>query len=74
MDINDLESAINSTKNKEKKEEEPQMSSEQEIGFHKGSLNTLLTERKELIKIVGNIEGIIQAHVKRLKELGVEIK
>jgi len=52
----------------------PQMSAEEEIGFHKGALNTLVAERNELIKMIGNVEAIIQAHVGRLKELGVEIK
>ena len=45
----------------------------EEIGFHKGSLNTLAAERNELIKMIGNVEAIMQAHMKRLKELGVEI-
>jgi len=50
------------------------MSSEEEIGFHKGALNTLVAERNELIKMIGNVEAIIQAHIKRLKELGVDVK
>lgn len=77
MDANDLESAINSAKNSEEesnKIESSKMSPEQEIGFHKGALNTLVAERTELIKIIGNIEGIMQAHIKRLKNLGIEIK
>lgn len=46
----------------------------EEIGFHKGSLNTLAAERGELIKMVQNVEAILQAHLKRLEELGVKIK
>jgi len=49
------------------------MPKEEEIGFHKGSLNTLAAERNELIKMVANVEGIMQAHLKRLEELGVKI-
>jgi len=55
--------------------EQPQidMPKEEEIGFHKGSLNTLVAERNELIKMVANVEAIMQAHIKRLQELGVKI-
>jgi len=52
----------------------PMMSAEEEAGFHKGALNTLVSERNELVKMVGNVEAIMQAHIKRLKELGVDIK
>ena len=64
-----LEKALSS---KEKKA--PQMSKEMEIGFHQGTLNTLVAERNELIKLVQNIEMIMQAHLKRLEELGVKIQ
>jgi hypothetical protein len=79
MDVDDLESAINSAKKESmpeaaKEAEAPKMSSEQEIGFHKGALNTLIAERNELVKMVGNVEAIMQAHISRLKELGVDIK
>ena len=70
-----LEKALNSVI-EEKKESENQlgkMTKEEEIGFHKGSLNTLAAERNELIKMIGNVEAIMQAHMKRLKELGAEI-
>ncbi len=49
------------------------MSKEEEISFHKGSLNTLVAERNELVKIIVNVEAIMQAHLKRLEELGVKI-
>jgi len=79
MDVNDLESAINTAKNEaapaaEAEAEAPKMSEEQEAGFHKGALNTLVAERNELVKMVGNVEAIMQAHISRLKELGVDIK
>ena len=60
----------------DKKEERkiPEMSKEMEIGFHQGSLNTLLNERNELIRIIQSVEAVMQAHLKRLEELGVKIR
>lgn len=70
MEINnnkeDLEKALS--------KETPQISKEEEIGFHKGALNTLVAERNELIKMIANIEAIMQAHLKRLGELGIKIQ
>jgi hypothetical protein len=60
-----------------KKEEEPkkvEMSKEEEIGFHKGALNTLANERHELVKMAQTVEQIMQAHIKRLEELGVKME
>lgn len=51
-----------------------QMSRDEEIGFHKGAVNTLMAERAELLKMVQNVEGIASMHAKRLKELGVDLK
>jgi hypothetical protein len=50
------------------------MSIDEEIGVHKGSLNTLAAERMELAKMMQNVEAIMQAHLKRLEELGVKIE
>jgi len=52
----------------------PQISKDEEIGFHKGALNTLANERNELFKMMQNVEAIMQAHLKRLEELGIKIK
>ncbi|MDP2672331.1 MAG: hypothetical protein Q8O84_00780 [Nanoarchaeota archaeon] len=58
-----------------KKSDEPQkMSKEQEIAFHQGALNTLVNERNEFFKIIQNVEGVMQAHIKRLEGLGVKIQ
>lgn len=54
-------------------EKEPKMSKEIEIGFHQGALNTLVNERNELFKMIQNVESVMQAHMKRLEELGVKI-
>lgn len=79
MEINkdSLENALNSNSlptKTEVQQESPQMNPQEEIGFHKGSLNTLVAERNELFKMIQNVEAIMQAHLKRLQELGVKIQ
>ena len=77
MEINEknLEKALSDLdEGKPQLNEQPQISKDEEIGFHKGALNTLVAERNELIKIIGNVEAIIQGHLKRLEELGVKIQ
>ena len=54
-------------------EKEEQMSKEEQIGFHKGSLNTLVKEREELVKIVNVVTQLMNMHVKALKDLGVDL-
>jgi len=61
----DLEKAL--------KKEPVKISKEEEIGYHKGSLNTLANERNELVKMIQMVESIMQAHIQRLEELGVKI-
>jgi hypothetical protein len=70
IDKENLEKALGNTE----KERKIQMPREMELGFHQGSLNTLVNERNELIKLIQQIERVMQAHVKRLEELGVKIK
>lgn len=76
---NNLEKALsglveNNEKPVVKEESQPKMNPQEEIGFHKGALNTLSAERNELVKMVSNVEAIMQAHLKRLEELGVKIQ
>lgn len=47
---------------------------QEQIGFHKGSLSTLVKERQELLRIVKITEELIQAHTKALKDLGVDLE
>ncbi|MBI2045464.1 hypothetical protein HYT23_05370 [Candidatus Pacearchaeota archaeon] len=54
-------------------EKTPKMSKEEEIGYHKGAVNTLLNERNELVRIIGIVEALAQTHLKRLEQLGVKI-
>jgi len=74
MDINkdNLEKALSGKK--AEKVEAPKMSKEMEIGFHQGALNTLAAERIELIRIVQNVEKIMQMHLSRLEELGIKFE
>ena len=53
---------------------EEKMSKEELIGFHKGSLNTLGNERNELGKMISIVDQLIQAHVKALKDLGIDLE
>lgn len=54
--------------------EEQQMSKEEQIGFHKGSLSTLSKEREELARILGIVEQLMQMHINGLKEMGVDLE
>ncbi len=47
---------------------------ESEISFHEGALNTLAAERTELLRIVQNVEKIMQLHLSRLSEIGVNFE
>jgi thiaminase len=51
-----------------------EMSKEEQIGFHKGSLSTLSKEREEFSKILNVVEQLMQMHIKALKELGVDLQ
>ena len=50
------------------------MANEEKIGFHKGALTTLAKEREELIRIISITEQLIQAHLKGLKDLGIDLE
>jgi len=50
------------------------MTKEEQIGFHKGSLTTLIKEKQELERLLTIVNTLLQAHVKALKDLGVDIE
>ncbi|MBR9689667.1 MAG: hypothetical protein GOV01_02105 [Candidatus Altiarchaeota archaeon] len=50
-----------------------QMSKDEQIGFHKGALTTLIKERQELSRIIDIVNQLIGAHIKSLGELGVKL-
>lgn len=47
---------------------------QEQVGFHKGALTTLANERKELVRILQIVEQLMQAHIKALKELGIDLE
>lgn len=49
-------------------------SKDEQIGFHKGALGTLVKEREELARILGIVEQLMQMHIASLKELGVDLE
>ncbi len=50
------------------------MVKDEQIGFHKGSLTTLIKEKQELERLIIIVNTLIQAHVKALKDLGIDIE
>jgi len=50
------------------------MANEEQVGFHKGSLTTLAKERQELMRMLQIVEQLMQAHLKALKDLGVDLE
>lgn len=52
----------------------PPMSKDEQVGYHKGALGTLVAERNELVKIVQITEQLMQAHIQELEKLGVKIQ
>lgn len=46
---------------------------DEQVGFHKGSITTLVKERDELMKLLRIVDTLLRAHVEALKKLGVDI-
>jgi hypothetical protein len=53
---------------------EKKPSKQEQIGYHKGALNTLAAERAELLKIVNITESLMKAHIQELEKLGVKLE
>ena len=53
---------------------EAKTSKDEQVGFHKGALTTLANERNELVRILQIVEQLMQAHIKALKEQGVDLE
>ena len=47
---------------------------DEQVGFHKGALATLVKEREEMQKILAIVEQLMQMHIKALKDLGVDLE
>ncbi|MBR9680205.1 MAG: hypothetical protein GOU98_00055 [Candidatus Altiarchaeota archaeon] len=50
-----------------------EMNKDETIGFHKGSLTTLLKERQELARMIQIVDQLITAHAKSLEQMGVKL-
>ena len=50
------------------------MENDEQIGFHKGALSTLAKERQEILKMITIVDQLIQAHIRALKDLGVDLE
>jgi len=48
--------------------------SKEKIAFHKGALTTLMSERRELVRLVSAVNSLMMAHIKSLKDMGVDLK
>ena len=46
---------------------------DEQIGFHKGSIDTLLKERQELVRIITILDQLLKAHATALNQLGVKM-
>lgn len=55
-------------------QQQANVTKEEQIGFHKGSLSTLAKEREEMLRILQIVEQLMQMHIKGLKELGVDLE
>ncbi len=49
-------------------------SEEEQIGFHKGALSTLVKEREEFLKTLAIVEQLMKIHIKALKEKGIDLE
>ncbi len=47
---------------------------DEQIGIHKGALSVLAIEQQEFSKLLQIVQQQIQAHVKALKDLGVDLE
>ena len=68
-----LKKTLDESASSESGSEGEKMNKEEQIGFHKGSINTLIAERNELLRIIQVTESLIQAHAKELEKLGIKI-
>ncbi len=60
-------------KKEEKSDSTKDMSKEEQVGFHKGSITVLAKERQELQRILGIVEQLMQMHLSELKRMGVDL-
>lgn len=44
------------------------------IAFHKGALATLIAERRVLVRMLTSVNSLMMAHIKALRDQGVDLK
>jgi len=54
--------------------EQPQISRQELIGFHKGAISILIKEREEMYKVLQIVEQLMEAHLRSLKEMGIDLE
>ena len=47
---------------------------EEQIGIHKGALSILVMEQQEFVKLLQIVQQQMDAHVKALKDLGIDLQ
>ena len=52
---------------------EAKMSKDEQIGFHKGALDSLIKERQELYRLITIVDQLIKMHFEGLEKLGVKL-
>lgn len=53
--------------------QQPPTSKDEQIGFHKGALATLIGERSELVRLIQITDALAQSHVRALEQLGIKL-
>ncbi len=46
----------------------------EEIGYHKGSIEVLLNEKKELSRILAIVDALLERHIAALEAAGVDVR
>ena len=54
-------------------EKETKMGKEEQIGFHKGALDSLVKERQELYRLISIVDQLIKLHFESLQKMGVKL-
>lgn len=56
-----------------KKAKIPTPRKDEQVGFHKGAIATLIKERQELAKMLQIVDTLLRAHLTELEKLGVRV-
>lgn len=53
--------------------EAPKMNRDEQIGYHKGALESLIKERQELYRLISIVDQLIKLHFASLQKMGVKL-